>query len=62
MLNSTVFIIDQRISGVMYSDKILVLDKGEISAIGNHSELLKDSEIYRSIAVSQLGQEVLSGV
>ncbi len=61
-LNSTVFIIDQRISGVIDADKIIVLDKGEISAIGTHSELLKSSEIYRSIAISQLGEEVLSSV
>lgn len=53
----TTFIIAQRISGVMYCDKILVLDNGKISGIGTHSELLKDNEIYRSIVISQLGEE-----
>ena len=53
----TTFIIAQRISGVMYCDKILVLDDGKISGIGTHSELLKSNEIYRSIVISQLGEE-----
>jgi ATP-binding cassette subfamily B multidrug efflux pump len=60
MVDSTVLIIAQRISGVMDADKIIVLDNGRISAIGTHMELLKQNEIYRSIAVSQLGKEVLS--
>lgn len=60
MKNSTVFIIAQRISGVMDADKIIVMDDGEISAIGTHEELLKINDIYRSIAVSQLGEEVLN--
>ena len=42
MSNSTIFIIAQRISGVMDADKILVLDNGRISAIGKHKDLLKD--------------------
>ncbi|GIM27761.1 ABC transporter [Clostridium polyendosporum] len=62
MANSTVLIIAQRISGVMDADKIIVLDDGKISAVGNHKELLKDNDIYSSIAVSQLGEEVLSNV
>jgi len=60
MEDSTVFIIAQRISGVMDADKIIVMDDGEISAIGTHKELLKINEIYKSIAVSQLGEEVLN--
>ncbi|RDY25339.1 ABC transporter ATP-binding protein [Romboutsia weinsteinii] len=60
MKDSTVIIIAQRISGVMDADKIIVMDDGEISEIGTHKELLINSEIYRSIAVSQLGEEVLS--
>ena len=55
--NCTTFIIAQRISGVMYCDKILVLDDGKISGIGTHSELLKSNDIYRSIVISQLGEE-----
>ena len=60
MEDSTVFIIAQRISGVMDADKIIVMNDGEISAIGTHKELLKINEIYKSIAVSQLGEEVLN--
>ncbi|MGL5312334.1 MAG: ABC transporter ATP-binding protein [Peptostreptococcaceae bacterium] len=60
MKESTVFIIAQRISGVMDADKIIVMEDGEISDIGTHEELIKNSEIYRSIAVSQLGEEVLN--
>ncbi|GFP75274.1 ABC transporter ATP-binding protein [Clostridium fungisolvens] len=62
MEKSTVLIIAQRISAVMDSDKILVIDNGEISAMGTHKELLNISEIYRSIAISQLGEEVVSNV
>ena len=58
----TTFIIAQRISGVMYCDKILVLDDGKISGIGTHNELIKSNDIYRSIVISQLGEEaVLNG-
>ncbi|MBP2643342.1 MAG: transporter ATP-binding protein [Firmicutes bacterium] len=57
--NCTVVMIAQRISVVMDADKIIVLDNGKISAIGTHKELLRDSELYRKIAVFQLGEEVL---
>lgn len=56
--DKTMIIIAQRISGVMDADKIIVIDDGEISAIGNHEYLMKNSEIYRSIAISQLGEDV----
>lgn len=58
----TIITIAQRISAVMDLDKIIVLDEGRISAIGSHDELIRNNEIYRSIAVSQLGEEVLSNV
>ena len=60
MKNSTIFLIAQRISAVKDSDKIIVLDNGEIVAIGNHEELIKECDIYRSIAISQVGEEVVS--
>ncbi|MCI1831397.1 MAG: ABC transporter ATP-binding protein/permease [Bifidobacterium sp.] len=60
--SSTVIVIAQRISGVMDADEIIVLDHGGIVARGNHRQLLHDSPEYRAIAVSQLGEEVLSGV
>ena len=58
----SLIIIAQRISAVMDSDKIIVLDDGKISDIGSHKELLIKNEIYRSIAISQLGEEVLLNV
>lgn len=62
MKDNTVLIIAQRISAVMDLDKIIVMDDGKISDMGSHKELLERSEIYRSIAVSQLGEEVLVSV
>ena len=59
MKDSTVLVIAQRISGVMDADKIIVMDDGRISDIGTHEELIRRNDIYRSIAVSQLGEEVL---
>ena len=60
MKESTVIMIAQRISAVMDADQIIVLDQGEISGIGTHEELLKTNEIYRSIAISQLGEEAVN--
>lgn len=57
-----VFIIAQRISAISQADQILVLEGGELSGVGTHEELLRSNEIYRSIAVSQLGEEVLANV
>ena len=62
MKEANVFLIAQSISAVMDSDKIIVLDNGEIVAIGTHKELIKNCEIYRSIAISQLGEEVVLNV
>lgn len=59
MKDSTVILIAQRISAVMDADQIIVLDHGEISGIGTHQELLRTNEIYRSIAISQLGEEAI---
>lgn len=50
---TTVFIIAQRISSVMNADKILVVDDGEIKAVGKHNELLESSEIYQEIYTTQ---------
>ncbi|MBU3812842.1 MAG: ABC transporter ATP-binding protein/permease [Candidatus Niameybacter stercoravium] len=62
MKGSTVFMIAQRISGVMDADQIIVMDDGHIVGMGTHSQLLASNDIYRSIAVSQLGEEVLENV
>lgn len=62
MTACTVITIAQRITGVMEADKIIVLDQGKITAMGTHEELLSSNEIYRSIAISQLGEEVGANV
>ena len=53
----TVFVIAQRISTVRDADLILVLDNGEVAAMGTHEELLRDSELYNEILGSQLVTE-----
>jgi ATP-binding cassette subfamily B protein len=54
MKGRTSFVIAQRISTVVNADQILVLDKGQIVAIGKHTELLEDSPAYAEIYNSQL--------
>jgi ATP-binding cassette subfamily B protein len=51
--NVTVLIISQKIQTIKESDRIIVMDKGRISGIGTHNELLKSSDIYRRIAETQ---------
>ena len=58
--DSTVLIVAQRIGTIMNADKIVVLDKGNVVAIGKHKELLKTCEVYKEIAYSQLGEEELN--
>ncbi|MHB0856357.1 MAG: ABC transporter ATP-binding protein [Anaerolineae bacterium] len=51
----TVFLVAQRISSVLGADRIVVLDRGRIAALGHHRELMDSSLIYREIYQSQLG-------
>ena len=50
----TVLIVSQRASSIMNSDKIIVLDNGEIAGIGTHDYLLENCEVYSEIYSSQL--------
>lgn len=59
MKNKTMFVIAQRISAIADADKIIVLDNGTINAIGKHDDLIKNNEIYRSIAILQFGEDVI---
>ena len=51
--DTTKFIIAQRISSVENADKIIVLEDGEVRAVGTHEELLVTSDIYREVYESQ---------
>jgi ATP-binding cassette subfamily B protein len=57
---ATVLIVTQRISTIMRSDQIIVLDKGEIVGIGKHKHLMETCDVYREIAQSQLSKEELA--
>ncbi len=57
--DSTMLIVAQRIGTIMNADKIIVLDNGEMVGIGKHKDLLKNCNVYREIAESQLSKEEL---
>lgn len=57
--NSTVIIVAQKISSIINADRIIVLDEGVISGIGTHNELMKNNDVYREMASSQLREEQL---
>ena len=55
----TILIVAQRISTIMKSNQIIVLDKGKIVGQGTHKELMKNCDVYKEIAFSQLSKEEL---
>lgn len=57
--SSTVVIVAQRVSSIMDADRIIVLDDGKIAGIGRHGDLMKNCDVYRQIAASQLSEEEL---
>ena len=57
---TTTIIVAQRISTILNADLILVLDDGKAAGIGTHKELMKNCEVYRQIAMSQLSEEELA--
>ena len=57
--NKTMIIVAQRINTILNADQIIVLDDGKIAGKGTHEELMKNCEVYRQIALSQLSKEEL---
>ncbi len=57
--NKTVIIVAQRINTILHADQIIVLDNGKVVGIGTHEELMKNCEVYKQIALSQLSKEEL---
>ncbi len=58
--DAIVMVVAQRISSIMDADQIIVLNEGNVVGKGTHKELLKNCDIYREIALSQLSEEELS--
>ncbi|HEX6555136.1 MAG TPA: ABC transporter ATP-binding protein [Ktedonobacteraceae bacterium] len=58
--DATVLIVSQRVSTVMDSDQIIVLDEGHVVGIGRHRELMRTCEVYRDIVSSQLSSEEIA--
>ena len=57
--DAVTIIVAQRISTILHAEQILVLDDGHIVGKGTHEELMKDCEVYRQIAMSQLSEKEL---
>ncbi len=56
--DTTVFIVSQRASSIMYADKIIVLDDGKAVGIGTHAELIERCDVYKEIYATQFEGEV----
>ncbi len=54
---ATTFIVAQRIGTIRNANKIIVLDEGKIVGMGSHDDLIKDCQVYKEIAYSQLSKE-----
>ncbi len=60
--DTTKIIVAQRISSIMHSEKIIMLEDGRIAGIGTHDELLENCEIYREIYASQMGGGIADAI
>ena len=58
--NSTILLVAQRVSTIINADQIVVMDEGKVAGIGTHNELMKNCEVYKQIALSQLSKEELA--
>jgi len=52
--NKTTLVIAHRLSTIIRADKIIVLDNGQVSDVGNHNDLLKNSSVYKNLYSKQL--------
>ena len=59
---ATVLIVAQRVSSIMDSDQIIVLDQGLACGAGTHEQLMISCPVYQEIASSQLSEEELADV
>ena len=59
--DATSLIVAQRIGTIRDADLIIVLDEGKVVGQGTHEELMKNCDVYREIAYSQLSKEELEG-
>ena len=55
--DTSLILISQRTSTLKIADQILLLEKGQQLALGNHEELMETSQVYREINASQHGRE-----
>lgn len=58
--DATTIVVAQRVGSIMDSDQIIVLENGQIAGIGKHKDLLKNCEVYKEIAYSQLTEDELN--
>lgn len=58
--DTTKIIVAQRISTIRHADMIIVLDRGEAVGMGTHDELMKNCDVYKEIALSQLSAAELA--
>ena len=57
MGHTTMIVVAQRVSTILQADQIVVLDEGRVVGIGTHADLMKNSETYREIVLSQLSPQ-----
>ena len=55
--DKTTIVIAHRLSTILNSNKIFVIDKGEVSAEGTHDDLLKKSDIYKNFYEKQIRRD-----
>ena len=57
---STVLVVTQRVGTIKNAEQIIVLDEGRVVGKGKHHDLMKECDVYRDIALSQLSKEELA--